>query len=391
MRSATNVYYPQVLSAIYIPRTSSDRVQELLELMGKAPLSGVINTLLATGQVTSPASFIRNSFQDLMAGFQESQIDEALTLIKEAGSAPASESGYRSPEESDLSIRHEEYEVLKLPQHSRVLVAEPVEASGYEEWFARYFDRMMLIKRLRETRVFAGFSRIYPTQTLPVEERDALLWRNPPSRRESWLPAYSVLGEGLLFLFREETLSAWEGSVLAARRAARLWSNYETAGGCKTRQPGPRFILLHTFAHLLINRLAFECGYSSASMRERLYCASEPEKPMAGVLIYTAVGDAEGTMGGLVRMGKPATLEPVLLRALENAFWCSADPVCMEMGNGQGQGPCSCNLAACHNCALLPETSCERFNSFLDRGMVIGDWTHNGLGFFEDVPSTKGA
>jgi len=90
-------------------------------------------------------------------------------------------------------------------------------------------------------------------------------------------------------------------------------------------------------------------------------------------------------------MGKPATLEPVLLRALENAFWCSADPVCMEMGNGQGQGPCSCNLAACHNCALLPETSCERFNSFLDRGMVIGDWTHNGLGFFEDVPSTKGA
>jgi len=100
------------------------------------------------------------------------------------------------------------------------------------------------------------------------------------------------------------------------------------------------------------------------------------------LLIYTADGDSEGTMGGLVRMGRPGLLEPVVQRAIERAKWCSADPVCMEMGSKGGQGPGSFNLAACHNCALVPETACEQFNRFLDRGMVVGTLEQPGIGFF---------
>ena len=132
-----------------------------------------------------------------------------------------------------------------------------------------------------------------------------------------------------------------------------------------------------------MNRLTFECGYSSAALRERLYYSNHPDQPMAGILIYTAAGDAEGTMGGLVRMGKPGNLEPVIRRALESADWCSADPVCAEAGEVGGQGPDSLNLAACHNCALVPETACEEFNRLLDRGMVIGTPDDTDIGFFE--------
>ena len=107
--------------------------------------------------------------------------------------------------------------------------------------------------------------------------------------------------------------------------------------------------------------------------------------PMAALLIYTAAGDAEGTMGGLVRMAKPGYLEPVVRRAIESARWCSADPVCMEMGDSGGQGPDSCNLAACHNCALVPETACEEFNRFLDRGLAVGTLSDPGIGFFRSV------
>ena len=103
---------------------------------------------------------------------------------------------------------------------------------------------------------------------------------------------------------------------------------------------------------------------------------------MTGLLIYTAAGDAEGTMGGLVRMGKPGYFEPTLIAALEGAGWCSADPVCMEIGEA-GQGPDSCNMAACHSCALVPETACEEFNRFLDRGLVIGTHREPGLGFLQ--------
>src|SRR5882762_7639765 len=91
------------------------------------------------------------------------------------------------------------------------------------------------------------------------------------------------------------------------------------------------------------------------------YTCQTAKPPMAGILLYTAAGDAEGTMGGLVRMGKKGLLEPMLRRALEGARWCSADPVCMEMALRGGQGPDSCNLAACHSCALMPETACELF------------------------------
>jgi hypothetical protein len=106
------------------------------------------------------------------------------------------------------------------------------------------------------------------------------------------------------------------------------------------------------------------------------------EAPMAGVLIYTAAGDAEGTMGGLVRMGRPGYLEPAIPGAVETALWCSADPVCMEIGTQSGQSPDSCNLAACHNCCLVPETACEEFNRFLDRGVVVGSVGNPQMGFF---------
>ena len=144
----------------------------------------------------------------------------------------------------------------------------------------------------------------------------------------------------------------------------------------------PRFVMLHTFAHLLINQLVFECGYSSASLRERLFCSIGNE-PMAGVLVYTAAGDSEGTMGGLVRMGKPGNLEPTIIAALDRARWCSSDPVCMELGE-KGQGPGSMNLAACHSCGLLPETACETFNRFLDRALVTGTHENPNLGFLAE-------
>ncbi len=129
----------------------------------------------------------------------------------------------------------------------------------------------------------------------------------------------------------------------------------------------PHFVLLHTLAHLLIRQLSFESGYTTASLRERIY--ARPEQDQYGVLVYTAAGDAEGTLGGLVRQGEPPRLAETLLRMTESAAWCSADPLCAEH-TGQGFG--NLNRAACHACALLPETSCEAGNSLLDRALVIG-------------------
>ncbi len=127
----------------------------------------------------------------------------------------------------------------------------------------------------------------------------------------------------------------------------------------------------------------FECGYSTASLRERLYVSPDSAAPMAAFMIYTAAGDAEGTLGGLVRLGRSERLGPVVRRALGRASWCSADPVCSEHLGGQGSK--LANLAACHACVLLPETSCETINQGLDRAMVVGTPDAREQGFMAEL------
>jgi hypothetical protein len=59
----------------------------------------------------------------------------------------------------------------------------------------------------------------------------------------------------------------------------------------------------------------------------------------------------------------------------------------MEIGE-HGQGPDSCNMAACHNCGLVPETACEEFNRFLDRALLVGARDSRPLAFFDTLQST---
>jgi hypothetical protein len=127
----------------------------------------------------------------------------------------------------------------------------------------------------------------------------------------------------------------------------------------------PRFVLVHSFAHLLIRRFELEAGYSGSSLRERIYCDNE----MAGFLVYTATPDSEGTLGGLVELARPEDLGPMLARALDEARLCANDPFCASRTPSDRDS--HLNGASCHACLLLPETSCEAGNHFLDRSLLV--------------------
>jgi hypothetical protein len=257
--------------------------------------------------------------------------------------------------------------------------------------FREYFDRVTLVDSLRETRAFRGFDRLVPSQK-QQHEYDRLIWREKPSYKsgQRWLPAAVVFGEGFFLRFRLDRLRSWE-QEWGEQHEDRLSGANEAIAKVRERRGedpqdpiGPSEVMIHTFAHLLINHLVYSSGYGTASLRERLYVtqAKNGETGQAGLLIYTAAGDAEGSMGGLVRQAEPGRLERLILGALESAMWCASDPVCIE---SEGQGPDACNLAACHSCALLPETSCEMMNRFLDRGTVVGTLSSPGSGFFSDI------
>ncbi len=283
----------------------------------------------------------------------------------------------------EVDYRRQEYRVFcrdiqeGLPKTN--LLIRSTEINQYGALVQSAFERISLLHKLRETRAFVGFSRIFSGDDLTQEERWALI----ALEKKKWLPAIIVRGEGIFLKFREDRLKEWLKQT-GAFHESRLTKMNQTISDLreKRHQPPqvttPKHVLIHTIAHLLINELVYECGYSSASLRERIYC-SDGSDPMSGVLIYTAAGDSEGSMGGLVKMGLPGLLDSALSKALEKARWCSSDPVCIE---SRGQGPDNSNLAACHSCALLPETSCEEQNRLLDRGVVIGTIENPRTGFF---------
>ncbi len=225
--------------------------------------------------------------------------------------------------------------------------------------------KVVLAKRIREVRALVGFRR-YSTS--------GQLVRPDLSSRPDWLPAIQVYGEGVFITLDEQRVAAWESESAVKDRAARIEKHRaDTSLPQRILESAtPRFIVLHTLAHLLIRRLSFDSGYAAASLRERVYCreAGDPSGPQAGILVYTAAGDIEGTMGGLVRQGRPDRLVDTLTHAIAGAVICSSDPICRE---SQGQGYQSLNLAACHACSLLAETSCDHGNIALDRVLVTGD------------------
>ena len=101
---------------------------------------------------------------------------------------------------------------------------------------------------------------------------------------------------------------------------------------------------------------------------------------MAGILIYTAAADSDGTLGGLVELGKPENLERIISLALRRTTICSSDPLCSEHDPGKDR---SLHAAACHACVFVAETSCEKGNRYLDRTLLVSTFGNSDAAFFD--------
>ena len=231
-------------------------------------------------------------------------------------------------------------------------------------------------ERLRMVRAFTGFTRLDAPD--PVDPAAAS--RAPISReRPAWVPASEVRGEGIFLRLRESLVAPWEDQVITSRAirlqrdAYRRFRENRDPGrnpdfDPNKGWPGPRYMGLHTLSHLLIRRIAMECGYSSASLAERIYTGTE-DGPQAGILLYTAAPDSEGTLGGLVALAETGTLNRLIRGALADARHCSSDPLCAERLPQDSED--FLHGAACHVCLFVSETTCERGNRFLDRRLLV--------------------
>ena len=258
-----------------------------------------------------------------------------------------------------------------------------VRALDTPDGFKKTLDHPIAVDRLREVQALCGFTRIDgPDAGEP--NRIAPIWKG----EQSWLPAAEVRGEGILIRLPEARVEQWEKQYRDSSRyadlikATRNWRMRRGLDPDEGMRPA-RLVLLHTLSHMLIHQVALDCGYSTASIRERLYCreSGHPEgPPMAGVLLYTASPDSEGTLGGLVALSEPMRLASVLRDAVDRARLCSTDPMCAD--HRAGDLGDSLHNAACHACLFAPETSCEEGNRYLDRGAVVPILGHADHAYF---------
>ncbi|WP_340556954.1 DUF1998 domain-containing protein [Streptomyces sp. GSL17-111] len=239
------------------------------------------------------------------------------------------------------------------------------------------FSDVRQVERLREARALIGFTRLdAPDPEAPDIATPVRLSRTS----QEWIPASEVRGEGIFLRVREDLLTDW---VARMEKSPRMTAHREAFARFRTNRrsdritgpfdpmagwPGERYLALHTLSHLLIRTIALECGYNSASLAERIYAGDETA-PKSGILIYTAVPDSEGTLGGLVSLAENPHFERIVRRALREAAHCSSDPLCAERLPHDPED--FLHGAACHVCLFVSETTCERGNRFLDRRFLV--------------------
>ncbi len=375
LRGATNVWFADTRSSIYIPIDAENTSKKILTILDS--YFDIINSSRTNGE-------LNRNIIDIFA--IKHNINKEVLFNAFVERADGLKRNIDVTEDmSEDAYRLAEYNILTKTCGSDAQRFHSINypISSFDSCIRKYFKSISLIHKLQETRAFVGFSRMEPKE-MPISERKKMLRLGGGN----WLPAIQIQGEGIFFEFNKTALQNWKTDINISKRLYNLQKAYKQSkfkvDTSNTREDlRPEFILIHTFAHLIINQLSFECGYGSSALRERIYCEKTSDKlGMYGVLIYTASGDSEGSLGGLVRQGSSGYIEDIILNAIRNAEWCSSDPVCIQ---SLGQGPESCNLAACHNCALLPETCCECGNRLLDRGVVVGTLGDKSIGFFADI------
>ncbi|WP_458411453.1 DrmB family protein [Schinkia sp. CFF1] len=389
LKNNSNVYFPSTMSAIFLPPTGEYRLQKILDLFSRDDIKRKIELYLKFGTEKKELiiEVLKDTFPKELAEFNDLLLNKALDNFINHNIETCSE---KSDIQLDIKIQEHKvlYEGLEEPSEYLKIVSEfdKKEDSILKNSFG--ISRINLVPVLRETRVLYGFSRLFGSSSIDevsIEKGKYMLFKNPSKNDKQWLPAYTVHGEGIFFEFDDSLLTLWETSIEGSIRIQKLDERINDAvnrGVIINRSITPRYVMLHTLAHLFIQEIVLECGYSSSALKERIYVGETEDYNMNGFLIYTAAGDSEGTMGGLVRLGGKEHIERIFNKIISKATWCSSDPVCNEIGVESGQGRDYLNGAACHNCSYISEISCEEFNKYLDRGL-IDIYEEDNIGFFE--------
>nr|WP_281371380.1 DUF1998 domain-containing protein [Leifsonia naganoensis] len=378
---AANQWFPATISVLVLPSRKEPKPADVVnEVMGLPPAQ--VAKLTSLDAVAMWREFAPENMVEKFAGISDADLWIAIQVAK--GDLPPIVQDVTGPVGYDPNhLLVPEWETLTHPDE---FLTED-RRNGFKVHLVPVADSLtgpvsevIAVDRIRKANAFIGFTRIDALDR--VGDDAARIAPIALSGKPKWAPATEDRGEGLFIRFDEDVVSSWEDGVLNSdvwaahvaaheRNLARRQSRTAAELDADERMPPPRYWALHTLSHLLIREMAMSSGYGSASLAERIYAWQETDDraPAAGVLITTTSPDSEGTLGGLVDLARTDRLEEVTLEALHRAQRCSSDPICAHRVPRDQED--FLHGAACHFCAFLSETSCERANRFIDRRFVL--------------------
>jgi ribosomal protein L23 len=373
IRTASNAYFPQLMSVISLPdRNESIReaVETVWDFIGEVEDVEMLRYERRKAKVHA-----------VLDGYRD---EEVLAEIKvRRGQSAESQKSIKQAEMETLIASKDE---LGDDKPDGTFFARNLPRAAWDRPWMSGVERIVLVHRLREVMAQVGFTRFEAVSPDIDGELEIGVRRASLAREITWLPAIENRGEGVFIQFRKEAVEEWVSRKDVIDRGMRLlagydaWKGEHTGSRKKFVEAGGQlpYVLFHSFSHLLLTAVSLECGYPASSIRERIYTIPNVGY---GVLLYTGTSDAEGTLGGLIQVGR--RIHEHILNALKMGELCSNDPVCAQHQPANPHERRFLHGAACHGCLLISETSCEQHNEFLDRALVVPTVDHLGIEFFK--------
>ena len=359
IRTATNAYFPQVVSVLSLPDRGTAVERTVNELWDRLQ---IVTDLVTLGVVK-----MYPDVSERLSPFADAEVLQAI-VRRRTGAALQ-----RSVKEAELEVLLSEPEgfgddVPVNPDFHARRLPDAVWRDPQSR-VSGGVEAVIQLHRLREVLALIGFTRFEAAVRDIHGEYESDVQRADIAFEPSWYPAVENRGEGVFVQLRGAAVEAWlrrppvKSRIDELRQGHAAWrlQRHKKTDGF----PGGSYVLLHTLAHLLIQSMAMRCGYPASSIRERVYV----EAGHYGLLLYTGSPDAEGTLGGLVQQARH--LEDHLDHALDMGMLCANDPICAQHSAAQSFEERWLHGAACHGCTLIAETSCEMRNDYLDRALVV--------------------
>lgn len=355
-RGASNAYFPCTVSVISIPPFSY-QFEKIIN-------GALLQVLLRMENSNERLTTLKN-FQEAGQIYGNKSIEEINAIIET----------YREAEKNAdmINLKSDEYNTLTEATKDFEISSEyDFEAypTKINSVLKKYISQITKVTKLREVRAIRGFTRINPPTTAFERSNSKIIELN---KDFGWLPAVENKGEGIFIKINEGLLQILKSNKKIMKRINNISESFNSDYMEKNNNKKPpieinlSLIFAHTLSHALIREFSITCGYSTSSLKERIY-SDEGNKKMCGILIFTSSSDSDGTLGGLSRIADEDRFTEIFINAIKNIAWCSADPICSENSSSLKDDYV---LSSCHSCMLIPETSCEYFNKYLDRKLLI--------------------